>query len=349
MKKITPRSTKSEILSAYNALNKELRALRAKKAAAPAPQKALPPSPEEILANKELSMADIIGRLRGLTTHIGDSASSLQAELTTEATTLEQLRAQAETVTTELATLHGIEVTEQSLTELIARYADNREAADTELTARTDAFEVELAAQRDAWTKDQHQHATTVREAQEEQAKADERDAQEYAYDRELRLAQQADARAQAEQQFGREQAALREQAAQAWAEREKLLHAREQEAIELTAKAEAFEGERTAAVKKAEGEGTGIAKRQAKTRGDLTRKDNEAVRRVSELKVESLQQTIGKQEGQIEELSRQLEGARKQTTELAVKAIDGASNASSFAAIKEIALEQAKNTQKGK
>jgi hypothetical protein len=117
----------------------------------------------------------------------------------------------------------------------------------------------------------------------------------------------------------------------------------------ELVAMARAFDGELEAAVKKAEAEGTGIAKRQAKTESDLKKKDNEAIRRVFELKIQSLEETIGKQEQQIEQLSRQLEGARQQTTELAVKAIDGASNASSFEAIKEIALEQAKNTQKGK
>ena len=53
--------------------------------------------------------------------------------------------------------------------------------------------------------------------------------------------------------------------------------------------------------------------------------------------------------EKQIAALSKQLESARDQTTSLAVKAIEGASNASSFEAIKEIAMEQAKTGQKGK
>ena len=108
-------------------------------------------------------------------------------------------------------------------------------------------------------------------------------------------------------------------------------------------------EAERETAPKKAEPEGTGIAKRQTKTQADLKKKDNEAIQRVLELKISSLQDQITKQDAQVEELSKALDSARKQTTELAVKAIDGASNASSFAAIKEIALEQAKTTQKSK
>ncbi|MCH9688984.1 MAG: hypothetical protein K0V04_46555 [Deltaproteobacteria bacterium] len=351
MKKITPRSTKSDILAAHNALAKELRALKAKAKTTPAPQKALPPAPSEAAAaaTTELSIGDIIGRLRGLTGHIGESASGLQAELTTEATTLERLRKQADEVTTQLQQLHAIEVTEHSLGQLIARYAETRDAAQTDLQTKKEAFEVELDAQRMAWDKEQQEHAATTKQITDDLERTRARDQQEYDYDRQQHLAQEQDARVQAQQQFEAEQVALSERKAAEWAEHDKQLAAREQEFAELQSKADAFEDQRNAAVKKAEGEGTGIAKRQAKTQGDLKRKDNEAVRRVFELKIESLEDTLSKQEAQIEQLSTHLEAARTQTTTLAVKAIDGASNASSFAAIKEIALEQAKNTPKSK
>ena len=158
-----------------------------------------------------------------------------------------------------------------------------------------------------------------------------------------------SDERAQRSKSFEHELVVLREGKETEWTEREKQLAEREREAAELRSKAEAFEAEREAAVKKAEIEGMGIARKQTKTQLDLKTKDNDGVRRVFELKIESLGEVIAKQEAQIEQLSKALETARKQTTELAVKAIDGASNASSFEAIKEIALEQAKNTQKGK
>ena len=47
--------------------------------------------------------------------------------------------------------------------------------------------------------------------------------------------------------------------------------------------------------------------------------------------------------------LSLQLEAALKQAQELAVKAIEGTSSHGSFEALKEIALEQAKNQPKAK
>ena len=330
MKKISTRSTKTEILAAYNAMAKELKALKAKARTAPAPaQKALPPSPAEAAA-KEVSIGDIIRSLRDLTTSIGESSSALQRELTAEATQLIELREQANSVTNDLKTLHDIEVDEDSLAQLIARYEESSEAAERELSTKKDAFEDEIEAAREA-----------------DQARK--RDAAEYAYELEQRTAKESDEEAQALKAFELELVELRERKTAEWTERNKQLEARETERNELIAKGEAFEGKRDAAVKKAESEGMAIARRQTKAESELRSKDNEGVRRVFELKVESLEGTIAKQEAQIKQLSRQLEDARKQTTELAVKAIDGASNASSFESIKEIALEQAKNTQKGK
>lgn len=58
--------------------------------------------------------------------------------------------------------------------------------------------------------------------------------------------------------------------------------------------------------------------------------------------------ETIQRQDGHLQTLSKQLDSALKQVQDLAVKAIEGASNVSSFQAVKEIALEQAKNPNKG-
>jgi len=116
-----------------------------------------------------------------------------------------------------------------------------------------------------------------------------------------------------------------------------------------LRAKSGAFQKDLEAAIAKAEQEGTGIAKRQAKIASDLQQKENDGKRRVYELKIQALEEQITKQNEQLSELSKQLATALKQTQDLAIKAIDGASNSTSFAAVKEIALEQAKTAQKTK
>jgi len=353
MQKLTSRDTKAEILRAYNELAKEYKALEKQKgASAPAGGGgggSGSSSSSSASDDGEMSIADIITRLQGLTASIGESASSLQTELTTEATKLHGLRQSASGIIGELESLHDIEVGPDTLAQLITQVQETSSAADKELALEQEAFDKEMSAAKAAWKKEQDEHARATKEAAAELKKSRQRANAEYEYDLQQQHAQQQDRFAQERKTFDAELAELEERKNSEWAERHKQLLEREDEQRELEAKAAAFEGELDAAVKKAEQEGTGIARRQTKSAADLEQKDTDAVRRVFELKIQSLEGTIAKQDQQVEELSRQLETARKQTTELAVKAIDGASNASSFEAIKEIALEQAKNTQKGK
>jgi|GEM_PF-3812429 len=72
--------------------------------------------------------------------------------------------------------------------------------------------------------------------------------------------------------------------------------------------------------------------------------KEVEGEKRNYELIIQSLEVTINNQQRHIEQLSQQLAVALKQVQYLAVKAIEGNSNRNSYDAIKEIALEQAKN-----
>ncbi|MEP0868609.1 hypothetical protein NDA01_02215 [Trichocoleus desertorum AS-A10] len=68
-----------------------------------------------------------------------------------------------------------------------------------------------------------------------------------------------------------------------------------------------------------------------------------EGNKRNYELRIQSLQET------RIHALSQQLSAALKQVQDLAVKAIEGAANVSSFQAMREIAIEQAKTQTKNK
>jgi chromosome segregation ATPase len=350
--RVTTKNTKQELVAAYNQLAKELKAAKAggaqgESAGASAPAGGGDGGGSD--GGGELSIPDIVARLKALTLSIGESSSSLQSALSAEATELHKLRTEATSLIEQLGTLHEITVGPDTLDTLIKQYGETSKAAEAELSEKRKAFDKEMSAARAAWKKEQDEHAAKAKEAAAQLKKARQRDAQEYKYETERVHKAETDAIEQARKAFAQELSDLEERKRSEWAEREKAIAEREKELAELTKKSEGFEAELETATKKAEAEGTGIAKRQTKSQADLKKKDNEAIQRVLELKIASLQDTIAKQDAQLEELTRALDGARKQTTELAVKAIDGASNASSFSAIREIALEQAKNTQKGK
>ncbi len=351
MQKVTSRMTKTEIIKAYNELAKQYKALKAEKGAAPAaaPARAAAARPGPARETGELTVTDIVERLGSLTARIGESSSTLQNKLTTEATILDDLRSQADAHIKTLKDLHGLDVGDNTLADLIQEYSQTADEAEKELAEKKKAFADEMDAKRAEWKKEQDLHDREIKERNAALKKARQRNSQEYKYDLERTHAREEDDFAQANKEFDRELAELAEKKQAEWTEREKQLAEREKEYTELKAKSEAFPDELEQAKKKAESEGANIARRQNKAETDLQKKDYESQRRVNELKIQSLEATIEKQERQLEALSKQLEGARHQTTELAVKAIEGASNASSFAAIKEIALEQAKHSPKGK
>jgi chromosome segregation ATPase len=350
--KVTTKNTKQELVTAYNQLAKELKAAKAGGGESSGGGGSAPSGGDGsggIGSDGELSIPDIVERLKALTLSIGESSSSLQSALSAEATELQKLRTEADSLIEQLKTLHDITVGPDTLATLIKQYGETSKAAEAELSEKRKTFDKEMSTAKAAWKKEQDEHAAKSKEAAAQLKKSRQRDAQEYKYETERLHKGQTDVLEQARKAFAEELADLEERKRNEWSEREKAIAEREKELAELTKKSEAFDAELETATKKAEAEGTGIAKRQTKSQADLKRKDNEAIQRVLELKIASLQDQIAKQDAQIEELTRGLDQARKQTTELAVKAIDGASNASSFSAIREIALEQAKNTQKGK
>ncbi|NET40177.1 MAG: hypothetical protein F6K19_50960 [Cyanothece sp. SIO1E1] len=153
----------------------------------------------------------------------------------------------------------------------------------------------------------------------------------------------------QASKQLYQELDELQKAQEKQWAEREVAVAEREEQFITLEAEVKAFPDELEAAIKRAKEEGKGIAQHQAKVKADLLNKEIEGNQRTYELQIQSLQETIQNQDVRIQNLSKQLDSALKQVQDLAVKAIEGASNISSLQSIREIAIEQAKNQGKGK
>lgn len=354
-KTFTNRSTKQEILKAYNELAKELKQAQGQASAgspalsSPSSSSASDDSEEHPVTQGPANIDAILRDLVGIRARLGESVGGLQQQLLGEATRLDALHTEIAGHIVHLRELHGIEVHEDTLRELVRKYQDTQKTADEVHAQRKQAAEVELEATKAAWKKEQEEHARTAKESEEASARGRKRAADEYNYDLERSHKADADALAQAKKLQQAELDALKEQSDRAWAEREKELAAREKEYADLKAKAGSFQKDLEAAIQKAEAEGTGIAKRQAKLASDLAQKENDGKRRVYELRVHGLEEQIQKQNDQLTELGKQLATALKQTQDLALKAIDGASNSTSFAAVKEIALEQAKTAQKAK
>ena len=352
IKDLNNRDTKKVILDAYKELAKAYRDLekKAKKAQSAAPAAPKSTSKALVKASEAPAPSGSLGsQLSLIGSHIGSHTSTLQQALTAEAVTLLGIREQVEGLTKQLQELYQVEAGEGALAKLVESYEQRAAAAKEELATKTDEAKQALSAKREAWAKEKQAHEDQVAAEAAEQDKARTREGEAYDYDLDQRRKQERDEREQAAKAFAAELAGTREAKQAEWDAREKAIADREEELAKLELDAEGLDEALADARKKGEGAGMSIARRDTKAAAELAKKDAEGKRRVFKLKIAGLEKTIEKQSGQIAALSKQLDTALTQAQDLAVKAIEGSSNATSFEAIREIAMEQAKNSGKGK
>lgn len=377
-KNINAKSTKAEILevlaevtqekSALEAeikkLHKELQSLQsAAKLSAPIPSnvteknqenpaiKMMVNVPEKALAHAPDKMHQIIASLTQLQLGFGGAVSDLSEKLTKEASALDEVQKLVKAELAILKDLHGLEnVKDTTLNELIATYEENSKQFAQEESEKRETLDQEIQDLRKAWQKEQEIHQLQIKERSETYQKNCDRHEQEYRYNLELERKLDAEAYEENKKALYQELSEIKAAQEKAWAEREKAISDREQAYSEAKAKVEAFPAELEKHIKNGKEDGRNIGTYQAKVKADLRQKEIEGLKHNYQLRIESLAETIKDQNARIQSLSKQLDAALKQVQDLAVKAIEGASNVSSFQAVKEILLEQqSKNQQKTK
>lgn len=349
---ISSKNTKAQILVAYNRLFKEHQELqqkleelrKEKRAAVPvrAPRAEEPKPLAELITGATIN--DIIQSLGHLQTGFGSAISALSAKLTTEATELAEVRQAVEAETKQLQEVHGLEVAEGTLDELIQRHTEKSERFEEEMSQRRQGFEGKMADRRKAWQSEQEEHVRSVKERDESLKKARQREAAEYTYELERTRKQDVDNYEQNSRKRDEGLDEFVQEKEREWQEREEVIAEREKLLEEYRKEVEAFPKKLDVAVQKAAEEGGQLVELEAKAPADLRAKEVEGEERIYELRTHSLEETIGKQVARIESLSKQLSALLKQGQDLAVKALEGTSLASTYQAIKEIQLEEAKN-----
>ncbi|MEG5057112.1 hypothetical protein QUB60_03170 [Microcoleus sp. A2-C5] len=357
-KKVSDKSTKAQILEAYKEAAEE-------KAALELQIKQLNASPKQIAVTEKLiveakkpmaltenqqKMQSTIDNLILLQFGFGGAVSELSEKLTSEATKLEELRRVVGEEVQQLQELHSLEdVAEDTLDNLIQQYEESAKTFTDELSEGRETVEQELLELRLAWEKEQELQKLAVKERNENEQKNRDRDEELYDYDLNLQRNLDIEEYEQRQQRLYQEIEEFRQEQEKQWAEREKAISEREKLSADVKAKVEAFPKELEANIKNGKDTGRNIGNYQAKIKADLLAKDIEGQKQNYELQIQGMLQTIQNQDGRLASLSQQLDSALKQVQDLAVKAIEGSSNLSSFQAVREIAIEQAKTQQKNK
>ena len=353
VRKPNAKNTKAEILQAYEELLKEKAALKSQSSQKQNSTNQTPKPEVKMSVNQpnnvKQKMNFIIDGLAKIQLGFGSAASELSEQLSSQASRLAEIQENVSNEVEELKSLHNLEISENTLDNLIQTYEENSKGYQEEFQNRSETLLQEFQTQSNSWLKEKEEYQQGIKERNDELHKNRQRDATEYKYDLELQRNLEMDEYEQQQKELYQQLQEYQQEIETQWAEREKTISEREKQYAELKSKVEGFPQEKEEAIKKATEQGRGIAHYQAKVKSDLYAKEVEGQKRFYEQRLQSLESTINNQETRITNLSTQLTSALKQVQDLAVKAIEGSANVNSYQAMKEIALEQAKGQGKAK
>ncbi|MBW2108951.1 MAG: hypothetical protein JRI36_09840 [Deltaproteobacteria bacterium] len=347
-KKITMANTKQEMLKAYNSL---LQQLQEKKEGELRPEETL----EKKKKKEVVAIADSISA-EGVATAIGNLRAEIGRMLTQISDRMEEqvgkfksIQKAIEFKEKELEEVYEIERAAATLAALIESQNEKRKTFKAEMEAEKEQLEAEIETLRAQWDQEKREHEVRVKEQRTEEKKRREREQEEFAYnfEREQQLARDKfeDERAKSE----REIALKKEQMGKELAERAQALSEKEKELEDLKRQVAGFPKNLELSVGKAVKDTAERLKAEAKTREELLTKEFDGERNVLTARIESLQDTVKKQGQQIAKLSEQLEMAYQKVQDIAVKAIEGSSNAKSFASLQRLLADHTRKPSQEK
>ena len=339
-KKLSDKSTKQEMLEAYQALAKQLEEKR---------QAEL--NPERMIAEKKTDAAlkaatavaaDGIDReIGGLKSEIGRMLGEISEKLAGEATRFRNLQQAVEAKEQELRELYGIEKAASTLAALIEAQNQKRRDFETETAQQRDTLTAEIEETRVAWQDERQAHEAEQRErdATEKKARDREKEQFEYAFKRDQQAVRDkfADEKATLEKELRSQ----KETGEKELAERERAMAAAEAELNTLRTKAAAFPKELESAVLQTVKEATEKLKLESKNREELLKKEVEGERNVFTTRIESLEKTAKDLAEQNARFGKQLEAAYQKVQEIAEKTIESAGHAKSLAELQKLLVEQ--------
>lgn len=283
-------------------------------------------------AVEEISVEGVVQKLSSLGLEISKSLTELSEKLVQEVERLTSARQAVSLETRELERLHKIDIAATALDQLIEDY-----------TSQKQELEAEISSQRAAWAEEERERERQEKEHEENLKKQRQREMEEYEYKKSLERKKAQDRYEEEIRLQEKKNKEKQETLEKSWEQREASLKEKEQEWAHLKKEFEEFPIKLKKEIDKAVAEAVKLAEQRFEQQAVLLKKDSETEKRVAELQIKSLQDTVTRQSAEIATLHKQIDEAKRQVQDIAVKAIEGASGAKALAHVNQIAMEQAK------
>ncbi len=310
---VTAKNTKNEILSAYESMLEKAREMYKKNKQQ---EKLLLEKEKMIREVSENASVNVVQNLNEISEQIGKQINQVATALDDAYGQLKQVKEAILIEENNLKEMYEITKTTHTLDALLL--AHEREEQE---------FNESLAQQKKQWDLDQQNFEKSFNEEKEAKKKLWQREQEEYHYKISLQRQKEQDEydskKAKQEQDLAQE----REQLSIEFNKREKALTEKEGLLAQLQEKVDNFPTELTQQIESEKALLEERLLREHKFQFDLLMKDRESEKSLSGQTISSLQSKLESQEKLIKELSEKASNSVLQVQDIAIKAIEGASN----------------------
>jgi hypothetical protein len=284
----------------------------------------------QLAKNKEIvtkaatyTVDTIVKGMADLQLEFGSIITGLSDRLTVEVEKLTEVKQSIEIETQHRSELQQVRVVADALHIITQEHQQSLKAIEQQLTLDRERLEQEQTNLRKQWERSDREYAEHQTELATIVAKERQKEQDEFQYkvirDRQLQTDIYTEVKRNQEQEI---QALDRDKQKQ-WKEREKFLKDNQKLADENTAKVATFPAELEEAVKKAREEAIKETSSNEKVKADLAEKEWEGGKQGYEMKIESLERVIDRQNEQIIAITAQLQTVMNQAQSLAMKAFE--------------------------
>lgn len=339
-KKLALTNTKQEMLDAYNALLKQL---QEKQAGELRPEKKMEEkkTKEAVAVAESLGSESVAKEINNLKLDVNKMLTQLYDRLDAEVNKFQMIQNAIAAKERDIRELYEIDKSAMTLAALIEAQNLKRQEFAAEMDVKKEALKREIETNRDEWLKEKEAHEAAVKErdAAEKKRQTREKEEFDYAFKREQQLATERYKyeKAKLEQELKDKKEALENE----MKTREAAIAEREEELADLRKRAAQFPKELETAVNRAVKETAERITFEARAKEDLLKKEFEGDRNVLKTRVESMEKTANEQNDRMARLSQQLEEAYQKVQDIAIKTVEGASNAKSLANLQQLLGEQ--------
>ena len=326
------RRPKAEVLGQFEEIQKEVETAR-ESAGSKAAEAATVHDAEVLQSVGGVTVEAVVQRVSTLGLEISKALSEISAKLVDEVDRLATVREAAAIERKELERLHKIDVAATALDDMVRDYSQQKER-----------LEAEIAAQRAAWEEETQTTERERREQEDNLKKQRQREADDFEYKKTLERKRAQDKYDEEMRLLERTNKEKQEALAKSWQQRETALKESEQELVTLRKEVAEFPNRLRAEVDHAVAQAVKAAQQAHDQTIVLLKKDAETDKRLAEIQIKTLEELAARQSAQLAALQKQVDEAKQQVQDIAVRAIEGASGAKALTHINQIAMEQAKN-----